>query len=289
MKKATALIILALALCLSLCACGHMDKATVLAQYGEEMFLANDISNYMDDLREYGLEDLSAEPTFTYSFEDDYNKDNCRLILRCSIKFTSDSIDSYYTTTFNKSEGIKLAALMKTLLQHISSSYEYTYEDEKFSGTVIVAIEKPSHDLYIYTSEGRKYNYNYGYTDYVEVKIDGDYVYMKEEPSESSQFGNFGQPDVSNTTTSNEDSYGHDKYDAMVIAEKVVRSALKAPSTADFCSSSEYTVSCMGNTWTVKGYVDAQNSFGATLRSDFTVKFTFSDSSHYTVDSCNIT
>lgn len=89
--------------------------------------------------------------------------------------------------------------------------------------------------------------------------------------------------------SSNEDSYGHDKFDAMVIAEKVVKGNLKSPSTAEFCSSSEYTVSCVGNTWTVKGYVDAQNSFGATLRNNFTVKFTFSSSNEYTVDSCSIT
>ena len=90
-------------------------------------------------------------------------------------------------------------------------------------------------------------------------------------------------------SSSDEDNYGHDKFDAMVIAEKVVKSKLKSPSTADFCSTSDYTVSCVGNSWTVTGYVDAQNGFGATVRNTFTVKFTFSSSSQYTVDSCSIT
>ena len=84
------------------------------------------------------------------------------------------------------------------------------------------------------------------------------------------------------------DSYGHDKSDAIVIAKKTVKNNLKSPSTADFCSTSEATITCDGNTWTVKGWVDAQNSFGATLRSNFTVKFTFTSSDKYTIDSCII-
>lgn len=84
------------------------------------------------------------------------------------------------------------------------------------------------------------------------------------------------------------DHYDHDRADAITIAEKTVKSQLKSPSTAKFCSMSSYTVSCSGNTWTVSGYVDAQNSFGASIRNNFTVKFTFSSSSKYTIDSCVI-
>lgn len=84
------------------------------------------------------------------------------------------------------------------------------------------------------------------------------------------------------------DSYGHDKYDAIAIAETKVKGQLKSPSTAKFCKISEYTVSLSGDTWTVKGYVDAQNGFGATLRSDFIVRFTFTSSSKYTVDLLSI-
>lgn len=92
----------------------------------------------------------------------------------------------------------------------------------------------------------------------------------------------------SGSSSSMEDRYGHDKYDAIVIAEKVVKAKLKSPSTAKFCSSSSCTVSCSDNTWTVSGYVDAQNSFGGTVRNNYEVKFTFSSSSKYTVNVCSI-
>ena len=86
---------------------------------------------------------------------------------------------------------------------------------------------------------------------------------------------------------SGKDSYGHDKADVIVIAENAVRQQLKSPSTAQFCNSSEYSVSRSENEWTVSGWVDAQNSFGATLRSKFTVTISFTDKTHYTV-SCSI-
>ena len=71
------------------------------------------------------------------------------------------------------------------------------------------------------------------------------------------------------------DSYGHDKFDAFVIAEKAVKEKLKSPSTAQFCTTTEATIGRNGNTWTVKGWVDAQNGYGATVRANFVVTFTF--------------
>ena len=97
-----------------------------------------------------------------------------------------------------------------------------------------------------------------------------------------------GEHSKSSSNTDPEDGFGHNKFDAIVIAEKTVKNNLKSPSTANFCSTSDYTISCSENEWTVSGYVDAQNSFGAELRSNFTVTFTFSSSENYTVNSCNI-
>lgn len=84
------------------------------------------------------------------------------------------------------------------------------------------------------------------------------------------------------------DSYGHDTADAIVIAEKEVRDHLKSPSTAEFCRYSDYTIDCTDNTWSVAGWVDAQNSFGATLRNTFTVRFEFTGQDRYTVINCVI-
>lgn len=57
------------------------------------------------------------------------------------------------------------------------------------------------------------------------------------------------------------------KTEASVMAEQFVRKSLKAPSTADFPWYNPDHVKYRGdNTWVVHSYVDAQNSFGAKLR-----------------------
>lgn len=84
------------------------------------------------------------------------------------------------------------------------------------------------------------------------------------------------------------DSYGHDKFDAFVIAENAVKEKLKAPSTAQFCTTTEATIGRNGNTWTVKGWVDAQNGYGATVRANFVVTFTFASKDTYSVALCTV-
>ena len=90
-------------------------------------------------------------------------------------------------------------------------------------------------------------------------------------------------------TSSSQSGFGIDEYDAWTAATDVVKNNLKAPSTAEFCSKSSATIEQHGNTWTIKGYVDAENSFGAKLRNDFTVVITFTSSTKYTIDECSIT
>lgn len=59
---------------------------------------------------------------------------------------------------------------------------------------------------------------------------------------------------------------------AHVMAQKLVKAQLKAPSTAKF-PSAEYTATDLGGgRWRVSSYVDAQNGFGAMLRSQWTVE-----------------
>ena len=68
------------------------------------------------------------------------------------------------------------------------------------------------------------------------------------------------------------------KRDAWVCAVAVVKNRLKSPSTADFCSYPEATITDLGNNrYKIQGYVDAQNSFGATVRSKFTVTLTLTE------------
>lgn len=84
------------------------------------------------------------------------------------------------------------------------------------------------------------------------------------------------------------DSYGHDKFDAFVIAENAVKEKLKAPSKAQFCTTTEATIGRNGNTWTVKGWVDAQNGYGAMVRANFVVTFTFASKDTYSVALCTV-
>ena len=67
----------------------------------------------------------------------------------------------------------------------------------------------------------------------------------------------------------------YDESFAITAAQQEVLDALKSPSTADFPSLfDEYNVSWNedGNIYTIKGYVDAQNSFGTMVRATFLVK-----------------
>ena len=55
--------------------------------------------------------------------------------------------------------------------------------------------------------------------------------------------------------------------------EKKLKTVLKAPSTAKFPWITEWQFSRKDGITTIKSYVDAQNAFGAMLRSDFQVKY----------------
>lgn len=64
-----------------------------------------------------------------------------------------------------------------------------------------------------------------------------------------------------------------EQYDYISFAKKGVKQLLKAPSTAKFCKNDEYRFNKENGIVTVFGYVDAQNSFGAMIRSNFVLKY----------------
>ena len=67
----------------------------------------------------------------------------------------------------------------------------------------------------------------------------------------------------------------HSDEDAFYCATLIVEDYLKAPSTAKFCKQSDATVTHLGNgEYMVTGWVDAENSYGAMIRSDFVVTYT---------------
>lgn len=71
-----------------------------------------------------------------------------------------------------------------------------------------------------------------------------------------------------------------DKSTYIYLAEEIVKSALKSPSTAkfpnSFFESDEWKVSRNHDVITVVSWVDAQNSFGAMIRSTFAVQYSYS-------------
>lgn len=84
------------------------------------------------------------------------------------------------------------------------------------------------------------------------------------------------------------DDYGNSSSRAFIDAKSEVEKQLKAPSTAEFCKEYETEIIRNGNTWSIEGWVDAQNSFGAMLRNDFVVKITYTAKDTYNVEYCKI-
>jgi hypothetical protein len=80
-----------------------------------------------------------------------------------------------------------------------------------------------------------------------------------------------------------------DKIEAWVACKSFVEKRLKAPSTADFESYSQELVSEGGaGSFEVHGTVDAQNSFGAKLRSNFRCSLHSDQAGNWLLDSINI-
>ena len=79
-----------------------------------------------------------------------------------------------------------------------------------------------------------------------------------------------------NSTSSNDDRAWTDDASVWQMAKKFVRDRLKAPSTADFGSAfgdyqkpSDAVTDLGGDRFRVTGWVDAENAFGAKLRSNW--------------------
>lgn len=68
---------------------------------------------------------------------------------------------------------------------------------------------------------------------------------------------------------------GYGKWDAIAACRSFVQDRLKAPSTAKFPVSPLAVRVAGPATWDIRGYVDAQNAFGAMLRNDYRCSVSF--------------
>jgi len=64
-------------------------------------------------------------------------------------------------------------------------------------------------------------------------------------------------------------SHKPDDYDAYKACENWVGEQLKAPSTADFSGHGDSQIVETENGYDIKGYVDAENGFGAQIRTNW--------------------
>jgi len=60
-----------------------------------------------------------------------------------------------------------------------------------------------------------------------------------------------------------------DDYDAYAACQNWVEQQLRAPSTADFSGHGDSQIVETANGYDIKGYVDAENGFGAKIRTDW--------------------
>ena len=121
---------------------------------------------------------------------------------------------------------------------------------------------------YSYTNPFSGVKEPYCYTHYKEIK---DTMSMMEDDVKKSSQSNQN----TNTNSYSGSSARHTDSEAFTCAKAIVKSSLKSPSTAKFCRITDATITHLGNgEYKVTGWVEAQNSFGATLRQNFVVVYT---------------
>lgn len=90
-------------------------------------------------------------------------------------------------------------------------------------------------------------------------------------------------------SSSSDDPEKEEKTQSAYMAEEFVKKRLKSPSTASFQNAYDMQVDKNGSGWTVRGYVDSQNGFGAMMRSDFTATLHKSGGDEWKLDNINLT
>lgn len=125
-----------------------------------------------------------------------------------------------------------------------------------------------NYDQYLYFDGEKGYRISFDYVDDIFLYI------LDGEVTEVSYAGNILYKDgevldnINNYVMTDDEEIQYQN-----ATERMVKSVLVAPSTAEFCGILEYRFGKNNDIITVQGYVDSQNVFGAMLRSDFQAQF----------------
>ena len=80
-----------------------------------------------------------------------------------------------------------------------------------------------------------------------------------------------------------------DEIDAFVMSRQFVEKALKFPSTAEFCSFTDARIVDLGEgRFRVSAWVDSQNGFGATVRTQYVCVLSGEDSDTWTLENLEL-
>lgn len=266
----SATLAVALLICLWFVDSKEKNTAEKLAAFGEEQFRSLGYSYYINYIEADKIDDVDCQLTFSYVYGQDYDKDTKTLTLKCvPSDYTSENINQYYTEQYDSEAGKELYDAIHRVYVRTVASREYRYEMDGVGTVVVVVAENESYGITLTTRSGREYRYDAKGLN--SVKIDGVCVYQETQDTSYTNSGTTSG-DESNSDVS---SARHTDAEAWSCAQDIVRSKLKSPSTADFCSFTDCTVIHEGNGhYKVTGWVDAQNALGAVVREYFTVTYT---------------
>ena len=180
---------------------------------------------------------------------------------------SGDNMD-FEVKSFVKTQTNEAKNIISILKKDISTMNEKYKENSAGNKNYCIECNSEAKHTYINPFSGKKEYYCKQHYDKLMQLIDelglGDKNYSK---------GNSSTTDISYST--------HTDIEAWSCAQNIVRSHLKSPSSAKFCTYPSATITYLGNgKYKVKGWVEAQNGFGATLRENFTVTYTATESGY---------
>lgn len=263
-----------------ICACNSHEKNTEAVEKAKseaiKIFNDSQKQKYLDALRaDTGLTDLEMD----YQLNNDYDKNTKELMVTCEVeKFTSKEIDEYYTDQLNDEKAKHLNRIFDCIDQDGNKSLDRYTSDDGIRIYLRFSVNN---------NEIKSSDHSYTLSPQECVFVDGTLVFQEEDSTEAAT--ETTTPSTQATQADNSSSNGlgkklrdgDTKTNAWICAQDVAKGSLKSPSTAKFCSIMDVDVYDQGNNnYAIIGYVDAENSYGAKMRTNFTVWLTLTKSGY---------